>query len=305
MYEFIESIQTKDVCITTGTYTVDRRIPEHAAATHAVWMDSDVCPGDRYRVPPTWSVSSSQGRWQHFWALSEPVDIMRASELVHRISIAHDKDGADQSSWPANKIMRVPGTMNTSHGFPTTVKAENNGIVYNIEELEKAYAGVEIPDRAAVRDIPDLHEEDLPSYGNVLAKLNHDLVDLATTEPKPDQDRSRLRYKLLLELFRAGLSYEEVLSVSWNAPASRKWKEEDNRGLSGLAAEAAKAAQEAGQPAGQAGDRHGAAVGHQALVPGGLVDGTAGGVLGSRAGAGVRGGAGHRCLVRAVRGAGG
>jgi hypothetical protein len=248
MLEFIESVSDKDVCVTTATYGIDRRIPEHVAATHAIWMDSDVCSGDRYRVAPTWSVSTSQGRWQHFWALSEGVDAMRASELVHRISIAHDKDGADQSSWPSNKIMRVPGTMNTSHGFPTRVKGESNGLIYDIEDIESAYGDVVIPDRALIRDIPELSVDELPTYGNVLAKLNSDLVDLATTEPKPDQDRSRLRYKLLLELFRAGLSYEEVLSVAWHAPASRKWSEEDARGLSGLAGEAMKAAAEFGTP---------------------------------------------------------
>lgn len=248
MVEFIESISDKDVCVTTATYEVDRRIPEHVQATHAVWMDSDVCEGTHYRVEPSWTVSTSSGRWQHFWTLTDSADAKRVSELVHRISIAHDKDGADQSSWPSNKIMRVPGTMNTSHGFPTRVKATTTGAIYAIEELEDAYEDVEIPDRAIIRDMPDLSVSELPSYGNVLAKLSNELVELATSEPKVDQDRSRLRYKLLLELFRAGLSYEEVLSVAWNAPASRKWSEEDPRGLAGLSAEAAKAAVEAGTP---------------------------------------------------------
>ena len=248
MISFIESLADKDVCVTTATYGVDRRIPEHVAATSAVWMDSDVCEGSHYRIAPTWTVSTSSGRWQHFWTLAEGVDALRASELVHRISIAHDKDGADQSSWPANKIMRVPGTMNTSHGFPTRVKGENSAIIYTIEEIEAAYSDVVIPERALVRDIPELSVDELPNYGNVLAKLSNDLVELATSEPKVDQDRSRLRYKLLLELFRAGLSYEEVLSVAWHAPASRKWSEEDTRGLGGLAAEAMKAASEAVAP---------------------------------------------------------
>lgn len=248
MIEFIGSISDKDVCVTTATYKMDRRIPEHVAATSAVWMDSDVCEGSHYRIPPTWSVSTSQGRWQHFWALSDSTEAMRVSELVHRISIAHDKDGADQSSWPANKIMRVPGTMNTSHGFPTVVKATSSGALYSIEEIEAAYDDIVIPDRALVRDIPELSVDELPLYSNVLAKLSNDLVDLATSEVKVDQDRSRLRYKLLLELFRAGLSYEEVLSVAWHAPASGKWRDEDVRGLGGLAAEAMKAATEAGTP---------------------------------------------------------
>lgn len=248
MVEFIGSVSDKDVCVTTVTYSVDRRIPENVKTASIVWMDSDTCSGDHYRIEPSWTTITSEGRWQHFWQLEEPADAMRVSELVHRISIAHDKDGADQSSWPANKIMRVPGTMNTSHGFPARIKSSTNGVIYGIDTLESAYKDILIPDRAIVREIPDLHEDELPAYGNILAKLSDDLVKLATTEPNDQQDRSRLRYKMLLELFRAGLSYEEVLSVAWHAPASKKWSEEDPRGLSGLSHEAAKAGVEAGTP---------------------------------------------------------
>lgn len=248
MGEFIASLGDKDVCVTTSTYAIDRRIPEHVKSTQAIWMDSDVCEGSNYRLAPTWTVTTSQGRYQHFWALEEAVETLAASELVHKISIAHDKDGADQSSWPANKIMRVPGTMNTSHGFPTVVRAETTGLLYSFAEIESAYNDIEVPSRVLVRDIPELSVEELPNYGNVLAKLSDDLVKLVTSEPTTNQDRSRLRFKILLELFRAGLSYEEVLAVAWHAPASRKWSEEDPRGIAGLATEAVRAAAEAGTP---------------------------------------------------------
>lgn len=257
MLAFIEDVKSKDVCVTTAVYGQKKRVPEHVGATQAIWMDSDVCEGSNYRLPPTWSTRTSQGRWQHFWALSEPVSAMKASELVHKISIAHDKDGADQSSWPANKIMRVVNTMNTSHGFPTEVQAENNGVVYSFEDIAAKYEDIVIPDRALIRDIPELSEDELPNYGNVLAKLSNDLVELATSEPKENQDRSRLRYKLLLELFRAGLTYPEVMSVAWRAPASRKWSEDDIRGLAGLASEAMKAAVEAGTPSADPKDPYG------------------------------------------------
>ncbi len=248
MTKFIDSISDKDVCVTTTTYSRDRRTPEFSEKTNVIWMDSDVCEGDNYRVVPSWTVVTSSGRWQHYWSLTEPVTASQASEMSHRMSIAHEKQGADPSSWPANKIMRVPGTVNTSHGFPTRVKASTTGQVYTYDEILAAYAEVELPDRVLVRDTPEVSVSELPAYGNVTAKLSSELLDLALTEPKPDQDRSRLRYKLLLELFRAGLSYEEVLSVAWHAPASKKWSEDDVRGISGLAAEAVKAQIEAGAP---------------------------------------------------------
>lgn len=248
MEDFIESISDKDVCVTTATYTEDRRTPEYTDKTQVIWMDSDVCEGEHYLVAPTWTVTTSSGRWQHFWALTEPVTALEASELSHRMAVAHEKQGADPSSWPANKIMRVPGTMNTSHGFPTRVKGVTSGEIYTYDEVLAPYKHIELPNRALVREIPELSVDELPPYGNITAKLSPELLDLALAEPKPDQDRSRLRYKLLLELFRAGLDFPEVLSVAWHAPACRKWSEEDPRGLAGLSMEAVKAAAEAGTP---------------------------------------------------------
>ena len=43
MEDFIESISDKDVCVTTATYTEDRRTPEYTDKTQVIWMDSDVC----------------------------------------------------------------------------------------------------------------------------------------------------------------------------------------------------------------------------------------------------------------------
>lgn len=256
--EFAESIADKDVCLTVSTYDDKRRVPDHVRNTQVIWMDSDVCAGENYRIPPTWTTVTSKDRWQHFWALDKPISTLDASELSHRMAIAHDKDGADPSSWPSNKIMRLPGTMNTSHGFPTRVKAETTGELYSFEDLAAAYADVVIPNRALVRETVDIHEDELPLYSNVLAKLSSELVELATSEPHEGQDRSRLRYRLLLDLFRFGLSFEEVLSVAWNAPASRKWSEEDARGLHGLIAEALKAQDEADTPSAQPVDPYGA-----------------------------------------------
>lgn len=248
MSAFIQTIKDKDICVTSTLYSQDRRTPEFATTTNSIWMDSDTCSGDNYRLAPTWTVVSSPGRWQHHWALAEEITAADASEIVHRISIAHDHQGADQSSWPTNKIMRAPGTANTSHGFPTVVRATSTGEVYMLADLQEKYGDIVLPERELVRDIPQLDVADLPPYGNALAKISGRLLDMVTDEPKEGQDRSRFRYKMLLELFRANLTYEEVLTVAWNSPASRKWSQEDPRGLDGLQAEAIKARIEAGSP---------------------------------------------------------
>jgi len=253
----IESFADKDVCITTSLYDSDKRTPEHATVTQSVWMDSDTCEGSNYRLEPTWTVKTSTGRWQHHWDLVEIVPTAIASEISHRMAIAHADQGADPSSFPANKIMRVPGTSNTGHGFPEKVEGYSNGSLYTAEELLEAYGDIELDAKTRVPilagPVPTVETPDsLPEYGTALEKISGRTMELALAEPKADQDRSRLRYKLLLELMREFLTFEEALTIAWHAPAARKWSQDDPRGLAGLVMEARKAQAEVEYETGQA-----------------------------------------------------
>lgn len=253
----IEAMADKDVCITTSLYDMDKRTPDHATVTNSVWMDSDTCEGDNYRVEPTWTVQTSAGRWQHHWDLVETVPTSVASEISHRMAIAHADQGADPSSFPANKIMRVPGTSNTGHGFAEVVKGATNGALYTAEELLEAYGDIELPaaQRSSAPRKPQAPVEapdTLPDYGTALEKISARTMELALAEPTAGQDRSRLRYKLLLELNREFLTFDEVLTIAWHAPAARKWSQDDARGLAGLVMEARKAEAEVQYETGQA-----------------------------------------------------
>jgi hypothetical protein len=144
-------------------------------------------------------------------------------------------------------VLRIPDTVNTSHGFPESVVAEYSGTVYNATDIEGAYDDVQIIERPILgrENTISAEEHGLADYPTALAKLPQHTLDLALAEPKvgPDGNRSQARYKLLCELFRLGdvLTQQDVLAIAWKAPASRKWSQEDPRGLSGLVAEANKA----------------------------------------------------------------
>jgi hypothetical protein len=180
--------------------------------------------------------------------LDEAVEAKRAAEVAHKITTAHKDDGCDPSGWSANKVLRLPNTVNTSHGFPESVVAEYSGIVYNIMDIEGAYDDVETVERAILGRETSVQVEThqgLPDYADALAKLPQHALEIALAEPKvgPDGNRSEARYKLLCELFRLEgvITQQEALSIAWNAPASRKWSQEDSRGIDGLIAEANKA----------------------------------------------------------------
>ena len=226
------------------------RTPENALTSQTIYMDSDLCVPEKFRLMPSIHVVTSRGRGHDYWVLDEPVPAKRAADIAHKITTAHREDGCDPSGWSANKVLRLPNTVNTGHGFPESVIAELSETVYSIEEMENAYEDIDIYERPIMGRVADTVEivmpSDLPDYSEALNKLPKEVLDLALQEPKvgSEGNRSEMRYKLLCELFRLGdlLTQDEVLTVAWNAPAARKWSEEDSRGFNGLLAEANKAA---------------------------------------------------------------
>lgn len=234
------------------------RTPENALTSQTIYMDSDLCTPDKFRMEPSIHVVTSRGRGHDYWLLDEPVPAQRAAEIAHKIATAHKDDGCDPSGWSANKVLRLPNTVNTGHGFPESVVAEYSGILYNIMDMEGAYDDVETIERNVMGRDADVSIEtpdSLPPYEEALAKLPENVLNLALSEPKlgADGNRSETRYKLLCELFRLGdiLTHDEVLTVAWHAPASRKWSIEDPRGMSGLLGEAEKALTEVSWEKGQ------------------------------------------------------
>jgi hypothetical protein len=255
MVKYAEEYAGEDVYLSPLLYGDKRndkgniaRTPENALSSRTVYMDSDLCTPDKFRLPPSIHVVTSSGRGHDYWLLNDPVDAKRAAEVAHKITTAHKEEGCDPSGWSANKVLRLPDTVNTSHGFPESVVAEYSGVIYDINDIEGAYDDVQALERPILgreTSIQVATPKALPDYNDALAKLPKDALELALAEPKvgPDGNRSQSRYRLLCELFRLEdtITQEEILSIAWNAPASRKWSQEDPRGINGLIAEANKA----------------------------------------------------------------
>jgi hypothetical protein len=266
MVAYAEKYQHEDVYLSPLLYGDKKndkgniaRTPENALTSNTIYMDSDLCTPDKFRLKPSIHVVTSEGRGHDYWVLDNAVDAKRAAEVAHRITTAHKDQGCDPSGWSANKVLRMAGTVNTGHGFPEAVIAEYTGEFYTIEEMEEAYKDVDIYERPVMGRVSNSVEivepTDLPDYAEALAKLPQDVLDLALAEVEVGVDgyRSEARYRLLCDLFRLGslLTYEEVLTIAWHAPACRKWSQEDSRGINGLMMEANKAQAEVVWEAGQ------------------------------------------------------
>lgn len=242
MVQFIESIRDKDVYVPVSLFDEDKRTPEHATLVGALWNDTDTFNPADYRIQPSTIVHTSEGRTHCWWTLDKPYPADRAEVVVRKLTYAHKGDGADVSSWGRNKLLRVPGTMNTSHGFPEEVTVEYLGHVYTLQEIAEAYDDVPLPVSTSKAVVPMPEGDaptDLPDFFEVQEKLPEDFpLDLLTAEPRED-NRSELRWLLISTLVEAGLTDEEVFVIAKQSPTATKWFE-DRRGLDGLWSEILK-----------------------------------------------------------------
>jgi hypothetical protein len=232
-----------------------RRTPENALTSLTIYQDSDTCAPENFRLRPSIHVQSSTGRYQDYWVLTNPVSAQEAANVSHRIAIAHRDQGSDPSSWSANKVLRVPLTTNTTHGFPEDVLVGFSGDIYDYLDVSGCYDDIDLEERPILRlpaDVSYDDVQDLPEYSESLDKLPNGFdLSMLTKEVPSGVDRSAMRYRLLCDLFRAGtLEFEDVLSLSWHAPSARKWRE-DPRNLRGLIAEALKAQAEVAYESGE------------------------------------------------------
>jgi hypothetical protein len=142
MVKYAEQYAGEDVYLSPLLYGDKRndkgniaRTPENALSARTIYMDSDLCSPEKFRLQPSIHVVTSRGRGHDYWLLDDPVPAQRAAEVAHKIATAHRDDGCDPSGWSANKVLRLPDTVNTSHGFPEAVVAEYTGQVYNILDI--------------------------------------------------------------------------------------------------------------------------------------------------------------------------
>lgn len=88
------------------------RQKEYTLPVLALWADLDEChPKNlgRYGEPkPQILVQSSEGRWQAYWLLKEPMAPEQAEQFTKRIARAYHPDGCDLSGADLTQILRLP-----------------------------------------------------------------------------------------------------------------------------------------------------------------------------------------------------
>lgn len=162
-----------DVYFSVSSFPTESRKSNESSMTRVIYADSDKCDPRNYRKEPSIVLETSPGKYHCFWVLDKIVSGLEAASISAKISKAHASQGSDKHA-KDTKILRVPGTTNTKYATPWTVVAEYSDITYSLEEMEIAYADVElglIPhfDPTSVVDMStfsDVQKERLKEYAN-------------------------------------------------------------------------------------------------------------------------------------------
>ncbi len=222
MVEYAESMSAGDVYFSPILFAEKRRIREHATSVSSVYADSDTCNPDNFRMPPSINVQTSEGRWHSYWMLESAGDPTRVANLAKKIAYAHRNQGCDVSGWNPTKLLRIPGSKNTKYENNQDVIGDSSGLIYSIGELEDVYKDIDVapaPDSVGSVEAP----KDTPPIIEVLGKIpaTGNIMSLYMDTPPVGADLSKRLWRLELELFRIGLTAEEVYTVARHAKCNK------------------------------------------------------------------------------------
>lgn len=221
MIAYAERYKEEDVYFSPIVYYEQRRIRENAKSVSVVYADADTCNPSNFLVEPSISVQTSKDRWHCYWVLDSASDPQRVANLAKQIAYAHRDQGCDVSGWNPTKLLRVASTSNMKYSERFRVSATTTGTIYSIDEIEAVYKDV------VVESIPELANlpmpEETPELLKVLSKIasNPEILSLYMEEPGLNTDMSKMLWRLELELFRQGLSLEEVFTVAKHAKCNK------------------------------------------------------------------------------------
>lgn len=233
--KYIELRSDEDVYFTTTLYNDTERTAEHATVGWAVYADADTCHPDNFRLTPTFSNETSPGKWHCFWVLDEEKSAKELSDLSRLIATAHRDQGCD-AGWIESKILRIPGTTNTKYEEKYTVQESSSGITYTADQIREAYSDIVID---TTNYVDATMPTELPSVFDAADKIPETLWPLYADIPHEGASWSERLWKFELDLFREGLSREEVFVLAKNAKCNKY--ERDGRPDSALWTEVLRA----------------------------------------------------------------
>ncbi|HSW91286.1 MAG TPA: DUF3987 domain-containing protein [Candidatus Saccharimonadales bacterium] len=226
MYRYIDQQSVgRNVWFCPHFLSHKKREKYNVTHTNVVWADLDACDPDDIDLPVPIVVMSSPGRYQAYWTLTEQVHPLVAEDYSKRVAYYLRDKGADVSGWDLSQLLRVPGTYN----YKYTTNIERPPEVRLLRGINKPVPTELFEALPTVADsffVAQPKPQATPEADAVIANNKHALTaewwNLYVTEPRADDDWSRILWRFMMTCFECELSKEETFAVSGQA-ACNKW----------------------------------------------------------------------------------
>lgn len=214
-----------DVYFSSHLFATKDSHKENVLPSRTIQADLDNADVSGLALTPTALTNTSPGRHQGFWVAASDFDSLLAQELVSK-KLTYSIPLCDRSGWSLGHKVRLPYTKNYKYkdGPYPVVLVKQTTKHYAIDELEllpEPPATTSVPNGTFIENPPaalkrGAYEIVEQVKDHLSAKVYNEYL-----QDGPSSDRSASLFALTTQLFRAGLSREEVYWVAYNSPNNK------------------------------------------------------------------------------------
>ena len=226
-------------------FSTQKSLKENVLPSRTLCVDLDNADVTNLKLNPTVMIETSPGRHQGFWVLK--TELLPADFEVLSKKLSYTIVNADHSGWPLGHKFRVPGARNFKYNpspIVHLVHTLSSERIYTVDELEDWVSGTDVtPANVGQADNWINHPPTTFPSGplEVLEKYRANIGPKVIRYYDTMQaDRSEALWALMIAMFRAGASIDEVYWVAWNS-ANNKFKEHRYNADRDLAKDVARA----------------------------------------------------------------
>ncbi|WP_338445851.1 DNA-primase RepB domain-containing protein [Pelagerythrobacter marensis] len=205
------SPENHDYYFCPNPFDAPRNTKGRAMATRYAWSDIDDADPMRFKPQPNVLWETSTGRFQGLWIWRKTVPAFEAEQYTKNLWKLY---GGDRGAWSANKLLRVPGTINH--------KPERHGETVRLVHYDARPKRV--PE--AIRDLSEMHKPSCDRGGVDPSRYDpHEVMrryrrsmglvagTLMTARIVMRTDRSGAVYQIVSAMATAGATDDEIAAV--------------------------------------------------------------------------------------------
>lgn len=218
--------ETHDIYFCPNAFDRPYNKKARALPTRYAWADIDDADPAGFKPRPNVLWETSTGRFQGLWIWRKAVPAREAEKYSKNLWMLY---GGDKGAWSANKLLRVPGTVN----HKPDRRGECVRLLHFNDRPKPIPAAVKVPngERAAqtvTRDIDPFKHDPIAIMRRYRRRMGLSAGTLMSAKRVIHPDRSAAVASVIAKLVELGAADDEIASVLWvNVYFNAKWP--DNR----------------------------------------------------------------------------